>query len=260
MTLKSVVAHLLMLQNFIPKYVQAINGPLWTMPVDFEFYFALPVAAALAFGAFRGIERERRPRAFLAMLAGVIAASLLYRFAIQLASPKFSFTIAYYVLMSNLFGMAAIFGLGILLAYVVEMRDGRPLPRTPALWALVASIALFRAAQQDVVMPDALNSLLAALSVFAALAALPSFDLARRIAQTRAVAAVASLAYAIYLFHLPVLHAVSKVLGQPTGYTALLELALGTAVVLFPIVYVGHRFVERPFLAIKDTKRDPVAA
>jgi peptidoglycan/LPS O-acetylase OafA/YrhL len=27
-TLKSVVAHLLMLQNFIPKYVQAINGPL----------------------------------------------------------------------------------------------------------------------------------------------------------------------------------------------------------------------------------------
>jgi len=230
------------------------------MPVDFEFYFALPVAAALAFGAFRGIERERRPRAFLAMLAGVIAASLLYRFTIQLASPRFSFTIAYYVLMSNLFGMAAIFGLGILLAYVVEMRDGRPLPRTPALWALVASIALFRAAQQDVVMPDALNSLLAALSVFAALAALPSFDLARRIAQTRAVAAVASLAYAIYLFHLPVLHAVSKVLGQPTGYTALLELALGNAVVLLPIVYVGHRFVERPFLAIKDTKRDPVAA
>ncbi len=255
-TLKGVIAHLFMLQNFTPKYVLGLNGPLWTMPVDFEFYFALPIAATLAFDACGRIDRRARPRIFVGILLATAIVSFAYRLAVQHVAHEFSMTITYFILMSNVFGMAIVFCCGIALAYVSERRGMRPLGSTVAVISIAVAVVFFIAAMQTTVVPLALDTILAAFSVTALLVALPTFGLVRRLARSRGVGIAASLAYAIYLFHLPVLRVVSTRLGTPTGNVAFVEVTVISAIALFPIVYIAHRFVERPFLAIKDRKRE----
>ncbi|GAC1498163.1 MAG: acyltransferase [Vulcanimicrobiaceae bacterium] len=255
---RSVIAHLLFLQNFVTHYVQDINGPLWTMPVDFEFYLALPVAAAAAaaYAGRRIVAAPLHPRDLVAMLGTVISASLAYRIIIEVLTRKTSYAFAYYVMMSNILGMATIFGLGIALALVVELRSGRPLERTHALLALGVALGFAVLSYEDALLPLALDSIFAAISVVALLIALPTFALARRVARSRVVAVAASLAYAVYLIHFPIVTAVWRYVGRLEGVAAFAALVLVTAAILVPIVYVAHRFIERPFLAMKDRKRE----
>jgi peptidoglycan/LPS O-acetylase OafA/YrhL len=105
----------------------------------------------------------------------------------------------------------------------------------------------------------ALRTVVAAASAGLLLYSLPAFSNVVALTQTRAVALGASLAYAIYLFHVPILEAAYAALHLGKGNASFASLSLVTLCVLVPIAYLAHRFIERPFLLIKDRQREGLA-
>jgi peptidoglycan/LPS O-acetylase OafA/YrhL len=79
-----------------------------------------------------------------------------------------------------------------------------------------------------------------------------------RVARAGAVASFATLAYAVYLFHYPILETIElRVLHGATGGAILVELAGFAVVVVLPIALVAHLFIEKPFLNLKERLRAP---
>ena len=81
-----------------------------------------------------------------------------------------------------------------------------------------------------------------------------------RAVRGRAVAGAAALAYAVYLLHEPLLRAIIRLRGGPAGTaTEAAIVGLLLLAVLLPSAALAHRYVERPFLRLKDRQREPVA-
>ncbi|GAC1567647.1 MAG: hypothetical protein NVS2B3_06950 [Vulcanimicrobiaceae bacterium] len=250
--LPGIASHALMLHDFSFGTAVAVNGPLWTMPVNFEFYLALPVfalIARLAISRFANVDR----RAIVgAMLAGAIVASIGYRFWIagpvmaRLADRQFS---AIYVLMDNGLGLGCAFVLGIGLAFATM---DRPKPVTPALGgacvlAAVLSLGLlWRAADDASRVEWAVQTMLAAVASALLLVGLSSMPAVATVAASRFVSLGASLGFAIYAIHYPVLEVLSVVIPLERGAGAFVILGACEFAVVVPLAYAAHRFVEIP--------------
>jgi peptidoglycan/LPS O-acetylase OafA/YrhL len=260
--LADILSHALMLQDFSPTFVMTLNGPLWTMPVDFEFYLALPVFAfAAAFIVTRRPVSERPQTLSLLLLTGALA-SIAYRFFIAKTMPWTIGGAEKFVFIDNGIGMASAFLIGIGLALAFEAK-APALSRGRAIAGVVAAVVLFFALERTCTSHHAvivaLRTLVAATSAGLLLYSLPVFSNVVALTQTRAVALGASLAYAIYLFHVPILEAAYAALHLGKGNASFAILSLVTLCVLVPIAYLAHRFIERPFLLIKDRQREGLA-
>lgn len=258
--LRDIAAHALLLQDFSLATAVTINGPLWTMPVDFEFYLALPFLARATQFAMRSIPRRRREGALAILLAIGIAGSTAYRFAVagtvmRLVSHDFA---VIYVVIDNGIGMGSAFLLGIGLALVLRVTARRGRRPGPAV-ALVAAGALFallwRLSDDATVVEWGIEVVVAALSAALAVYGLSAMPRAVRFAQGRAIVTGATLAYAIYLFHYPFLETVVVGLRLGRGVATFAILVGAVGVLLVPFAYVLHRTIERPFLILKDRQR-----
>jgi peptidoglycan/LPS O-acetylase OafA/YrhL len=129
-----------------------------------------------------------------------------------------------------------------------------------ALWQLTNRADVVTPGQESLsaILRLAFNEALASISVGAIFLGLSESQLPSvvRFTRTKFVAFAAALAYAVYLIHWPVIEIVDSIVGRPQGLRALFELGLISAIPIFVAALLMHVFIERPLLAIKDSKRD----
>ena len=246
------VAHALFLQDTTPltSASMGVNGVLWTLAVEAQFYLLLPWIAP----AFARVPRR--------MLAISIAVALAWSWAAAndlrpLVAAEmglgthwgWSEATVRELLALELPAFAAHFALGIVLGRAWLMRRdvspparriGRPLAGAAALVALWALVAVLAPRVPWAVRPLA-TALLAALLY---LAATSRSGLTEALLGRGPLVAVGRVSYSAYLYHLPLLVLWG---AQETTQPAMLALA-AYAIVLGAVSWTSWRFVERPFL------------
>ncbi len=271
-SIADIASHVFMLHTLFPEFATSLNGPLWTMSVDAEFYVALPLAAAAFAAILTGRTSAFRIRAVLVALAVVVAFSLVFRFEILAQFPEtaHNFSLAV-VLMRNLFGFSGTFAFGIFLATIALLFRDR-IPQRPVLFSALVVVGLVLAAVQLGIRSEpkpgppnfttlarlTLNEFGAALSVSLIFFGLSEGRLPGLTAftQKKIVTSLAALSYSVYLVHWPIIDGISVALGRPQGFDALFRLGAISVPIVFLLALVLHRFIERPILRVKDGMRE----
>ncbi|MBC5798685.1 MAG: acyltransferase [Candidatus Eremiobacteraeota bacterium] len=274
-TAPDVATHLLMLHGFFPAYsARTFNGPLWTMAVDAEFYFLLPLGAWLAYRFCRGASPSQSARVVFGVLIIATVLSLAVRAIAYTKMPQamqqvyFSLSTVY---ARNVLGMASTFSLGIALALVNLLR-GRPSGKEAVAAALLGCIAISAAivsgGATNPVLPvavtyDLLGGIGAALILYGV--GESQWTPVKRLVRLPFVSVVAALSYGFYLFHVPVELICLAILIR-LHVLADHTLAYGFTMMIFfipllvAIALCGHRFVEVPFLTLKERQRESAGA
>jgi peptidoglycan/LPS O-acetylase OafA/YrhL len=267
----AVVSHLTFLHGFSPSEIFTLNGPLWTMAVDAQFYLLLPLGAF----ALHALTRRMGKGSGVALIAGTIGAAIVLSIALRwFVFARYSLSITHdpigpaFVLARNAIGMGTAFALGIALALIVLLR--RQPNRVVASGIALAGIACFvllawagrTFPDTDAygVLYDALGAISGALILFGF--AEGAFNVIGLVRRSRVIAAMAAMAYAVYLFHYLVMDTVLGLVGKhahwiPGSPAYIIGLSFPTLLATFAVAYVAHRFVEKPFLALRDRKREP---
>ncbi len=264
--------HLLMLHTLDIRHATTVNGPLWTMAVDIEFYLVLPLAAAALAWLLRGRDRAVRRSVVFAVLALTFVGSIVFRYVMYSHFPNLGTFTADVVYIRNVVGFSGTFALGMFLAAVALIWHDR-MPRKPVLFTSLVVVGVAIAFLQLVTRVDAdpnapetlarivwltFNETLAALSVSLIFFGLSEgrLPLLTRLTGTTFVTTAAALSYAVYLVHWPIIDGVSRALHRPQGLGAFFEVGVVSVALVAVVAYVLHRFVERPILDLKDTMRD----
>jgi peptidoglycan/LPS O-acetylase OafA/YrhL len=225
-------------QSFFRDTVNTVNGPMWSLCVELQFYVLLPVLAWMLAWVSR-----RSALGAGALLLGLGSIS----FALWLAKvykvqplPErwaYSFPVTFFNFVP-----------GMLLALIrlrLDYRRERWLP--PSTLLIVAGLGCWLLYALD---PGAgLDQPIAAAASFLLLAALvlPARPgVATRILNWRPLVAIGVVSYSLYLWHFPIVRS----LGDHTdlGLRGLLPLAL---VVCLAVAFISYALVERPALRLR---------
>jgi peptidoglycan/LPS O-acetylase OafA/YrhL len=230
----------------------SINGALWTLAIEFQYYLLLPLLAPLF---------VRRP---FAAAAAFVAIAIGWRWA---AAHSFGAWVDLYAAMSarwqvpesalrsliatQLPGYLAHFAAGILCGRAWLL--ARPRPATRVRDAMLALVALACAAGLWAVLRFGLaplgefswlvHPLLLGGAMAAAVSARPSWSDA--VLATKPLAWVGRVSYSTYLYHMPLVLLMGKLLPGFGGWAALPAYLAA----LMAVSWLSWRFVERPFLA-----------
>jgi len=266
-SLANILTHLTLTHGFFVGYADAsFNGPLWTMAVDAQFYLLLPIVGLAVIAICRNRGQAWRRRAVWAAIATAVVISIVERAIafrhIPNASENFGATVVY---ARNVIGMASAFAFGVAITYVNKL-FGRPTlyaatATTIAGLSLLLLLIASRGENSNVMVVQVFYDLIGALSGAALLYGLGEgpFPAVQRITSLPFIAGAASLAYGVYLFHKPVSFLSARLLGShvhhgtPIYGLSMLVLTLPVVIV---IAYLGNRFVEEPFLRMKDRFRE----
>jgi peptidoglycan/LPS O-acetylase OafA/YrhL len=240
----------------------------WSLTTELTFYLALPLYAVAAGRLARGrTAHEWVPRE-LALLALIIAGSLVLGGAFGLRNEswfRFSF-----------FGTAIWFGLGLMLAIVsVAIREApgawrgqawlaSAAERPVACWACALAVYLALVATFDAVpfvIADetpmqylATQTTFALISFFAMIPVLfgnPNVGRPRRILATPLILWLGALSYGIYLWHVTI----SYDLGQGGGEGGFWVVYLGTLFLTIPLAAATYYLIERPMASWQLRRR-----
>jgi peptidoglycan/LPS O-acetylase OafA/YrhL len=227
-------------QNFSPTSVMKLNPPMWSLAVEVMFYALLPLIGWLAVR----LPRRRRYQALIPLALLVLGVTYNWVIAGLGLGMTFSKTLA---------AMAPYFAAGMLAALALHGRTIRPATRRGLIAGGVALVladatvkAVLPAQGVDATayfstirdLPSALGFAL----IIGALAVAPR----GRVVGGRVLAAMGTISYGFYLWHVPVLMFLR-------GHGLLpLDPALGTLVALAPalaIAAVSWFALERPIIA-----------
>ncbi|MHB8669709.1 MAG: acyltransferase family protein [Acidimicrobiales bacterium] len=232
--------HGLLVQALSLRTINSVDGPLWSIAVEIQFYALLPLLA----WALRRLSRGSIPRAAVAV--GMVgAASMAWRvWTVQM--PVHPGVWQYQLPTTFCF-----FVPGLLLAHLRRAWEhGRPawmhgIPARQDAW-IVASAALFGVVwwRYD------LEGLAAVASFLVVGAVVAPLDRGRLVAvlDWRPLAMLGVASYSLYLWHLPLVEELAGASWAPRGLPAQLGLAL---VVSVCVAAVSYRVVEAPFLALR---------
>jgi peptidoglycan/LPS O-acetylase OafA/YrhL len=260
-SVKTIVADVLLVQNYRPGTLGTGIGPAWSLAVEFVFYLALPV---LAVGAMRLARRVRGRRATI-WVALVPAAALLLlgglsRLAFEIDPPAAG-SIYLAILPISFPLQADLFGVGMLAAVALTVMERRevnvaravPIALTVAGVALIAATLLYLPATGPGKASgwNAVVALGFALVVLACCAPVSRPWLGVRALDSRPAVWAGLCSYSIYLWHTPVIFLLARwgVVADDIPSLALCTLAV-LAATLF-LSTLTYRFVERPALARK---------
>jgi peptidoglycan/LPS O-acetylase OafA/YrhL len=265
-----VLSHLFMLHTLLPSTVVSLNNaPLWTMPVDAAFYLALPLAAYPVWAFVRRRPPNVRVRLIVWALIIFAAVGLIARILMCAFVPNVLSDVYWrLILLRNTLGLAPAFCIGIALALVSLRPPGAGPAQRMRVWlaaaASIAFAALLRHMSISAVAPDSVRVTLgivfydavAAVSVgFFVYVLLRSPRLARALLGSPLAISLGALAYAVYLFHYPILFVMEHALNSSRGnFVAGVASLLGIGVTVV-VAYFAHHFIEQPFLRLKDRKR-----
>ena len=229
----------------------SLNGALWTLAVEFQYYLLLPLLAPFF---------ARAPRA---AFAAFVAMALAWRFG---AAHGFGSLVDFYTVLSarwnvpesalraliatQLPGYLAHFAVGILCGRAWLARRGRIPGTAAATWiglaAVLSCIALYAFLVGGHVLPESLGWLVVPFvmgsAMFCAVSCRPAW--AERILGAQPIAWVGKVSYSAYLYHVPLVLLFNKLLPQAGGWLAF---PLWFAIVM-GVSWTSYRFVERPFL------------
>lgn len=230
----------------------SINGALWTLAIEFQYYALLPLLAPFF---------VRRP---FAAAAGFVALAIAWRWA---AAHAFGGWVELYQAMSarwqvpesalrsliatQLPGYLAHFAAGILCGRAWLLAGGRPAgaARDAGLAVIAAACAgglwavLFLGLAPLGEHSWLVHPVLIGGAMAAAVSARPSWSAAAL--APRPLAWVGRVSYSTYLYHMPLVLLMGKLLPGFGGWMAFpLYLAA-----LMGVSWLSYRFVERPFLA-----------
>ncbi|HWC27216.1 MAG TPA: acyltransferase [Solirubrobacteraceae bacterium] len=227
-------------QNFSPASVMKLNPPMWSLAVEVSFYALLPVVGWLALRL-----PPRRWAQALGPLA-LLALGIAYNWSIAGRGLGMTFS-------KTLAAMLPYFALGMLAALAlharaIDLRTKRSM--IAAGVALVAADALTKAAAPasgvDATALFVILRDLPSAAGFALIVAALAGAQRSRVVGGRALAAMGTISYGFYLWHVPVLMTLR-------GHGLLpLDPVLGTVVALVPALAVAALSwfaLERPVLA-----------
>ncbi|MDB5094248.1 MAG: acyltransferase [Candidatus Eremiobacteraeota bacterium] len=266
----SMLSHLTFLHGFSTVEVLSLNSPFWTMAVDAQFYILLPLGAFVLGAVARTSGRVSGTTIIAGAIAATIALSLAVRWYVfsHLSASIVGDSIGpAFVLARNAVGMGTAFALGILLA-LLQLFGKRP-GRLPASVIGAAGIAcllfLIWCARVYGTTPEYAIGYDALAAVSAALILLGfgegAFNVAGIVRRSRRVTELAALAYAVYLFHWLIIDMVNHTVEKQAHWASgSLEYFAGitvpTLIATAIVATVAHRFVEKPFLTLRDRNRE----
>ena len=246
--IKSLLAHLIFYFRLPPVWVTQLNGVWWTLPTEFYFYLLLPPLVLLL--------RGPASRWFILV---IMAAAIAYRYwvfvhfhdlGVSWMSP----------LMGNTLGYLDGFCLGLLASWLSVKLENRTFsPRLlDGLFIVGCAGILLSIWTLAWVYPEYWdghpvlffrNLMIAGSSCVLVMATRHGSRLARGMFANQAIFFCGVISYSLYLWHLPVIRALSKTtfLTEYTGYALGIYLLLATPVALF-LAWLSYRFVELPFL------------
>ncbi len=242
-------------QNFSSDTIHRLNAPLWSVVVEVQFYIALPIMAWVI--AKLGGRSFRRTAAILAGIA-IVSWIIRSREVVHAAQPNLIGPLGKYALPSFLYAFMG----GMLLA-VLRLWWQRSPPRW-AGWPVVgassgwiaAGVAVHLLIAYDFDYQEPWVALVAALIVGGCVLPLrPGFVV--NLLEWRPLAVLGVASFSLYLWHWPILQALSGVhfgsapgeavgiVGEPTDFKGLLAVGLPLCVA---VGLLSYWVIERPFL------------
>lgn len=246
----------LFIENFSRDTITRLDSPIWSLVVELHFYIALPLLAWLIARAARGSLRRTA-----LLLAALAAASFAARQAIAIGGHNALSPLWGKYSLPTLFFM---FASGMLLAVLreaVERRPpgwlGHPVLGSSTAW-IVAGVACYLTFVAPWTQPEIVVAAGGFLIVGGAILPLRQGRLARAL-EWRPLALLGLASYSLYLWHVPILEALSgvhtlvhpqgiEVVGAPTDVKGLV--ALGLPVVI-AVAAASYAVIERPFLLLR---------
>ena len=223
-------------QSFFSDTVSTVDGPMWSLVVEIQFYALLPL---LAWGVTR-VARGSRAAAAAAILALAFASAAVWWFEVgRVGGSDLRWK---YSLPATFFNFTP----GMLLALLrLELLD-RPRAWLPPSSVLLAAGALVWAAAADqLTYPQPLAAAAAFLVVGAVVLPVADGRLARLL-DARVLVTIGLASYSLYLWHHPIVLSLGQRLDAGPAAVALAGLA-----VCIPIALASYALVERPFLRLR---------
>ncbi len=249
---RGLLAHVFMAFHLPPTWTSPINGVWWTLPTEFLFYLCL-----LPLGYLLKTRRTRVVLFFLLMAAWVYRWWVFQTYHEQGVGKMV-------VLMGNTLGSLDLFIIGMFCAWLYVRNHERNRSELPASIFLVLGITGVLLCLYSIQWLDPgyweghwllfLKNTVVGVSVASIIVSILSGSKwALGLFGNRAIMHAGIISYSVYLWHLPVIIALSKwsyIVNYP-GYR--LPLMLGIAIpVVWLLSYCSYRWIERPFLQTRN--------
>jgi peptidoglycan/LPS O-acetylase OafA/YrhL len=218
----SLLASSIYIHNFLADKLPVINGPLWSLEVEIEFYLLVPLLARVF-----TIQSARLRRGLLA--AAILVGSLIPVAAADGAGFYLPGSISYFLI-------------GFLLA---DLRLHDHTIGTPIVWdalALISGIAL-------IFVDDGAIRTLPCLLMLAFVAASLSGPLIRRALRFGWIPIIGGMCYSIYLTHMLVIAAGYRVTAKLLTHRLLIDYLIQALLLIPPVLLVGlcyYILIEHP--------------
>jgi peptidoglycan/LPS O-acetylase OafA/YrhL len=231
-------------QSFFADTVATVDGPMWSLVVEVQFYVLLPL---LAYGIALVARGRRGVAAALIAGAGLVSAAIWWMKVHESTSTDLRWR---YSLPATFLGFVP----GMLLAlWRLDLED-RPQVRLPSSTAMIATgVALWVVASRRLDLAEPITAA-ASLLVLAGVVLPARAGVLARALDLRVLGLLGVASYSLYLWHLPIVDS----LGRRTGFS-LLELLPLALVVCVAVAAASYLAVERPFLRLRSRWGSTVA-
>jgi peptidoglycan/LPS O-acetylase OafA/YrhL len=254
------VVHLALMQGFLVSQDQALNGPLWTMAVDAEFYIALPILSLFAYRSLKG--REKRSLFLSVGLLAIVMGSIAYRIAILTILPPFHGTFdlisLYDVYERNLIGVSSGFAIGAFVALleIIDLRVNRSIATASAVLGTLLCICsahpiVSRLNQYVIDLYWDLEQAGSAAFLFFGLSR-GGAPFLNSVVRSNFIKLAAELSYSAYLVHWLCLQFTLTYVIPRIHHLHQVVLFLSTTILTLVCAVPINRFIERPFLRMKN--------
>ncbi|GAC1467182.1 MAG: hypothetical protein PVS3B1_06180 [Ktedonobacteraceae bacterium] len=282
---------LVFLMDSTPATFRQLNGPFWTLAIEWQFYMLLPLIA-LGFGALAGrVVAAAPPRRLLSMLlccAILVAWGLLIRYAGEHIVPART-PLAVRIPLFFLYGMQGKYlenfavGMTVCLCYIYAQhpRYGATLKTLAQRWSPSLGLSgllvlLFAAVWHFYIIEahtpafawlvslnpyfDWLNEMVTAIGYGLCMAALLfGYPWLQRPFEWLPLRGIGFISYGLYMWHLPLLdlfhNQVLPLLSLSNGLLMYGSLWLCAALVVLPVAFLSYRLIEQPWLRLAGRPR-----